>query len=128
MILVDTSVWVEHLRIGNERLKTVLLEGHVVTHPFVIGELACGNLSNRGEILGLLAALPRVPVAEHEEVMHFLASRRLYSRALGWVDVHLLASALIAGCGLWTLDEALRQAVLRLKLPTWYYVDEIKSR
>ncbi len=116
MTLVDTSVWVEHFRMGNERLKAILLSGQVATHPFVIGELACGNLRNRGEILRLLAALPRVPAADHEEVMHFLASRRLYSRGLGWVDVHLLASALMAGCGLWTLDEALRQAASRLKI------------
>jgi len=117
MILVDTSVWVQHLRAGNERLEALLLKGQVFTHPFVVGELACGNLSNRVEILGLLKALPRVPIAEHEEVMHLLVSRRLYSRGLGWVDVHLLASALIAGCGLWTLDEALRRAAQYLRLP-----------
>ncbi|MCX5801283.1 MAG: PIN domain-containing protein [Candidatus Eisenbacteria bacterium] len=120
MILVDTSVWVEHLRAGNEHLGVLLLKGQVVTHPFVIGELACGNLRNRGEILRLLAALPRVPVAEHEEVVRFVASRRLYSRDLGWVDIHLLASALLAGCGLWTLDEALKRAVLHLKLPAYH--------
>jgi len=117
MILVDTSVWVQHLREGNEQLKALLLKGQVVTHPFVIGELACGNLRNRAEILGLLKALPRVSIAEHDEVMHLLSSRRLYSRGLGWVDVHLLASALLAGCGVWTLDEALRRTVLYLKLP-----------
>ena len=116
MILVDTSVWVDHLRLGNERLKTLLFKGQVATHPFVIGELACGNLRNRAEIMRLLDAFPRLPVAEHEEVMHLLSSRQLHSRGLGWVDVHLLASALLAGCGLWTLDEALSRGALHLKL------------
>jgi hypothetical protein len=117
MILVDTSVWVEHLRKGNERLQALLLEGQVLVHPFVIGELACGNLHDRERILALMAALPAAPVAEHEDVMQLLDSRRLHGRGLGWVDVHLLASALLAGCGFWTLDEPLRRVALHLRIP-----------
>ncbi len=118
MTLVDTSVWVKHLRVGDETLKALLHDGQVFAHPFVIGELACGNLSNREEILGLLAALPQVTVAEQEEVRHLLNSRRLYRRGLGWVDVNLIASALTASCSLWTLDKALRRVAVHLNIAT----------
>ncbi|MBI2371346.1 MAG: PIN domain-containing protein [Deltaproteobacteria bacterium] len=116
MTLVDTSVWVDHLRRGNDQLAGLLTEEQVLSHRFVLGELACGNLRNRSEVLSLVAALPRVPVAEHEEVLHLVDSRRLYGRGLGWVDVHLLASCLLAGCGLWTLDRPLSRAAAALRL------------
>ena len=116
MILVDTSVWIGHLRAGSERLKSLLYEEQVLCHPFVIGELACGTLRNRQEILGALRALPAASVAEHEEVLRFLGMRRLYGRGLGWVDAHLLASALLTGCTLWTLDKPLRKAAVALGL------------
>jgi len=110
MILVDTSVWIEHLQAGSERLKTLLLDEQVLCHPFVIGELACGTLQNRSEILSMSKALPEAPLLEHEEVLRFLESRRLYGRGIGWVDAHLLASTVLTGCTLWTFDKPLRRA------------------
>lgn len=116
MILVDTSVWVEHLRAGSARLQALLHDDQVLCHQFVIGELACGNLRKRGQLLGLLAALPEARLAEHHEVLHLLDSARFYGRGLGWVDLHLLASALISGCALWTLDRPLQRAAEDLKI------------
>jgi predicted nucleic acid-binding protein len=116
MILVDTSVWIEHLRAGNDRLKTLLFDEQVLCHPFVIGELACGTLQKRGEILSMLKALPEAQLLEHEEVLSFLEVRRLYGRGIGWVDAHLLASTLLTGCSLWTFDEPLRRAGAALNL------------
>ena len=116
ILLVDTSVWIDHLRRGNPQLVSLLNEGGVHTHPFVIGELASGHLTNRSKILGLLEALPSVRVAEHEEVLHLLSSRRLHGRGLGWVDLHLLASALLSRCPLWTFDRALNTAASSLRV------------
>lgn len=110
MILVDTSVWVQHLRKGSDRLRSLLDEEQVVCHPFVIGELACGTLRNRQEILSLLDALPQAGVADHEEVLHLFERRRLHGRGLGWIDAHLVASMLLTGCTLWTLDKPLGKA------------------
>jgi len=107
VILVDTSVWIDHLRLGSERLKSLLQDGQVLCHPFIIGELACGNLRNRDEILHLLEALPGTPVADRFEVLHLINAHRLYGQGLGWIDAHLLASALITGCELWTSDRLL---------------------
>jgi predicted nucleic acid-binding protein len=114
VILVDTSVWIRHLKIGNPRLRKLLLDEQVIGHPFVIGELACGNLSNRGEILGLLQALPQAPLAEHDEALGLVESRKLHGRGIGWIDVHLLTSALLSGARLWTLDKALHRAAADL--------------
>jgi predicted nucleic acid-binding protein len=114
--LVDTSVWVAHLRAGNARLAELLCAGQVLCHPFVLGELACGNLHNRQEVLVLLAALPQAPVAEHDEVMTLLESSRLFGHGLGWVDVHLLTSTLFSRCVLWTLDRPLQHAAAVLKV------------
>jgi len=116
MILVDTSVWIEHFRAGSERLKALLLDGQVLRHPFVVGELACGTLQKRSEILSMLKALPAAHLLEHEEVLSFLEPRRLYGRGIGWVDAHLLASTLLTGCGLWTLDKPLRKAAADLNV------------
>jgi len=114
MILVDTSVWIEHLRKGSERLRSLLYDEQVLCHPFVVGEVACGMLHNREEILTTLRALPEARVAEQEEVLRFLEARRLYGRGLGWVDANLLASTLLTGCTLWTLDKPLRRAAAAL--------------
>ena len=116
MILVDTSVWIDHLRRGNERLKSLLHDDQVLCHPFVIGELACGNLHNRNEVLYLLEALPGVPVADHTEVLHLIDAHRLYGQGLGWIDAHLLASALLTGCELWTSDRLLHALAGRVGL------------
>ena len=118
MILVDTSVWVEHLRVGRARLKSLLYDEQVLCHPFVVGELACGTLRNRQEILGMMKALPEAHVAEQEEVLRFLEARRLYGRGLGWVDANLLASTLLTRCTLWTLDKPLRKAAAALDVLT----------
>ena len=106
-MLVDTSVWIDHLRSGNAQLAARLERGEVWCHPFIIGELACGNLANRREILRRLEALPRADVAQHREVLAFLEAHDLPGRGIGWVDAHLLASARLARLALWTLDRPL---------------------
>ena len=112
MILVDTSVWVDHLRRGNRKLATALERGEVVCHDFVIGELACGRLSARAEILNLLAALPRAPIVEPEEVLSLVEGHGLAGVGIGWIDAHLLASARLGQLELWTRDARLRRAAL----------------
>ena len=116
MTLVDTSVWVDHLRRGNARLATLLDAGIVLCHPFVIGELACGNLARRDRLLTLLNALPETPVAEHREVLELVRAQHLHGQGLGWIDMHLMASALLARCALWTLDKRLDATMQRLGL------------
>lgn len=110
MTLVDTSMWVDHLRRGNARVAGLLESGEVAVHPFVLGELACGNIKNRKEILALLDQLPKATVAEQNEVLTLVESRRLYGTGIGWVDAHLVASALLSGTRLLTLDKALGDA------------------
>ena len=117
MILVDTSVWIGHLRKGDETLASALEEGEVLTHPFVIGELSCGNIRNRGEVLRLLEELPRAREATHDEVMAMIEHRRLMGIGLGYVDAHLLAAAaLTPSASLWTRDRRLSSAAVRLGL------------
>ena len=110
MTLVDTSVWIDHLRSRNASLVALLESDHVLTHPFVIGEVACGNLSNRRQVLELLQSLPAAVRAADAEVLALVEGRRLYGTGVGWVDVHLLAAALLTPCGIWTLDARLREA------------------
>ena len=86
MILVDTSVWVSHLRNGDLTLKALLEEGKVMCHPFIVGELACGNLKNRGEILALVQALPMAESASHEEGLQFVERNRLAGKGIDYVD------------------------------------------
>jgi predicted nucleic acid-binding protein len=107
MILADTSVWIDHLRHGNASLAHSLQNAKVVTHPFVIGELACGNLRMRQQILSLLSRLPAVSPVSHDEALHFLESRSLSGKGLGWIDVHLIAAAVAARIPLLTLDRRL---------------------
>ena len=116
MILVDTSIWISHFRYGNPRLETLLLNGEVACHPFIIGELACGNLKNRQEILSLLKALPTTMTADHYEALHFIEQHQLMDMGLGYVDVHLLASALLSTILLWTKDKGLKKAALKLDI------------
>ena len=115
-MLVDTSVWVDHLRRGNDLLADRLRGGEVWAHPFVIGELACGTLERRREILGLLAALPHAPLLDHQEVLDFVESRQLMAQGIGWIDVHLLASATLGRLPVWTLDRRLHLVARRLRL------------
>lgn len=117
-MIVDTSVWIDHLRHGNSSLASLLEEGDVWCHPFVQGELACGNLRNREEILSLLDALPQAPTTTHAEALGLLEKRNLMGTGLGWVDMHLLGSALLAGVPLWTFDRPLADAAERLGVGT----------
>ena len=114
MLLVDTSVWIEHLKSGTVGLDTPLNEGQVVCHPFIIGELACGNLVNRPHILSLLDTLPSAQLADHDEVIRFIETHRLMGKGLGYVDIHLLASAVLTSIPLWTLDKRLSKSAARL--------------
>jgi predicted nucleic acid-binding protein len=117
VILVDTSVWVGHLRKSDPALSDALNAGRVLVHPFVIGELACGRLKNRAEILELMRALPRVPVATDDEALEFIERHGLMGRGVGYVDVHVLAgAALAAAARLWTHDGKLAAVAADLSL------------
>jgi predicted nucleic acid-binding protein len=115
VILVDTSIWIDHLRKGDGELASLLNEGAVLCHPFVIGELACGNLKNRKDILSSLGALPMSTLASHEEVLHLVSDRKLHDKGLGWIDMHLLASALLSNSALWTTDKNLAAVARELE-------------
>ena len=117
MILVDTSVWVGHLRAGDAALKSLLDAGTVLGHPFVLGEIALGNLRRRDLILGALQDLPQVRAASDVEVLYFIDRHKLHGLGIGYVDAHLLAAvALTDGARLWTSDRRLRAAAERLGL------------
>jgi predicted nucleic acid-binding protein len=110
MVLADTSVWIGHFRGQEPGLAPLLEEGAVLTHPFILGELACGNLKKRALTLADLNALPVAVHAEHEEALQILDRQKLWGLEIGWIDTHLIASALLSNCLLWTLDERLRKA------------------
>lgn len=115
MILVDSSVWIEHFRRANARLSSLVRDHQVLTHSFVIGELACGTLpGHRTEVLAHLSRLPGAPIAEHDEVMTLIERRGLAGSGIGWVDAHLLASALLASASLWTMDSTLQRVASML--------------
>lgn len=117
MILPDTSIWVDHLRAGNADLGDSLEVGGVFIHPFIIGELACGHMSNRAEIIGLLKQLPTVPRATDDEALQFNETHGLMAKGIGYVDVHLLASvALSTGVRLWTRDRRLASVAAEIGL------------
>ncbi len=117
MILIDTSVWIDHLRTGDERLIDLLDSSQVLTHPFVIGELACGNLRKHDEVLRLLSDLPQAPVASQEEGLHFIERTKLMGQGIGYIDAHLLASTALADTALiWTRDKRLQKIARKLKL------------
>ena len=115
-MLVDTSVWIDHFRRSDPAFAAALDRGDVQCHDFVIGELACGTLPRRHEVLALMQALPRIPAVVHDEAMALLAERRLWGRGLGWIDVNLLAASLIAGVRLWTRDRRLGEVLRDLDL------------
>lgn len=117
MILVDTSVWVDHLRAGDKKLTALLEVGRVLAHPFVIGELALGNLRQREIVLRALSDLPQASVATDTEVLHFIDRHALFGRGVGYVDAHLLAAVrLTAGAELWTNDRRLHSVADQLRL------------
>ncbi len=109
MVLVDTSIWIDHFRAANARLRELLEGGDVLIHPFVLGELSCGNFRDRRRALDMLAKLPKTVPATEEEARAFIERRLLYGRGIGYIDVHLLASAVLTDqCVLWTGDKRLR--------------------
>ncbi len=115
MIPVDTSVWVVHLRAGNERLSRLLDQGSVLTHPFVIGELALGSLRQRARVLEALSDMPRAVAAGDVEVLGFIERHALFGRDIGYVDAHLLASVMLTtGASLWTFDKRLREVATQI--------------
>jgi predicted nucleic acid-binding protein len=114
MILVDTSVWVEYFRSGTSELQALLDDGDVICHPFIIGELACGNINKRSKILSLLQDLPTTSRAEDDEVLQFIEKNGLMGKGLGYIDLHLLMSALLNRIQLWTLDKRLHEIALKL--------------
>ena len=119
MMLVDTSVWIDHFRHGDAALTTALEAGQVEMHPFVLGELACGNLrsrAERGQVMSLLQALPPMPVSTDKEVLFFIDRHKVMGRGIGYIDVHLLASARLSGTLLWTRDKRLHRIAAELGL------------
>ena len=116
MVLVDTSIWVNYLRKGDRHLESLLMESEVACHPFIIGELACGSIRNRSEILSLLKALPTTSAVDMTEYLFFVEENHLFGVGIGFVDVHLLSSAILSGIPLWTADKKLKEAALHLKI------------
>jgi predicted nucleic acid-binding protein len=115
LILVDTSVWVDHLRSGDSQLADLLENQLVAMHPFVIGEIACGSLKKRASVFELLTELPAAVVAEVDEVLSFIERHALHGKGIGYVDAHLLASAALTdGAKLWTRDKRLLTAAQKL--------------
>ncbi len=116
MVLVDTSVWINHLRNSDKHLEKLLFDGDVVCHIHIIGELACGNLKNRQEIISLFQSLPAITVVEFREYLYFIEQNQLSGKGLGFVDIHLLASAKLNQVPLWTADKSLEVAATELDL------------
>jgi predicted nucleic acid-binding protein len=109
MVLVDTSVWVRHLRAGDSDLEQLLNNGEVMCHPYIVGELACGNMKNRHEVLSLLQLLPLTTLARHEEILQFIEMNHLMGKGLGYMDVHLAASAVLSGVPILSYDKKLNE-------------------
>jgi predicted nucleic acid-binding protein len=116
-VLVDTSVWIDHLHRTDADLVALLRETRILMHPAVLGELACGSIPNRHELFALWLSLPRVADVSFEEAIALVESRRLWGRGLGWTDVHLLAATLVSRTMLWTRDRLLRQVAGELLIP-----------
>jgi len=116
MVLVDTSVWINHLRNNDRHLEKLLFNGSVVCHPHIVGELACGNIKNRQEIISLLQALPQIPLVDFAEFLYFIEQNQLHGKGIGFVDIHLLASSKLSQLPLWTADKRLQSASALLNL------------
>ncbi len=116
MLLVDTSIWVDHLRAGEPDLREALERGRVAMHSWVLGELACGHLRQREVLLSLLAGLPKLTVATDQEVLYLIETSQLMGRGIGYVDVHLLAACLLNQARLWTRDQRLARVAAELDL------------
>jgi len=116
MILVDSSVWIDHFRTENRLLSRLLLQGAVVMHEFILGELAIGNFKNRKVILSLLGSIPKLSKLTHDEFLYFLEKNSFYGKGVGFIDIHLLGSTKLAGVKIWTLDKRLRELAESLNL------------
>ncbi len=116
IVLADTSVWLDHWRRGNPGLAQLLAEGHIAVHPFVLGEIALGEIPARADVLRRLGQLPASRVAQHREVLDLIERVPLWGRGIGWVDAHLLASALLERIPLWTADQPLRRVAQALAI------------
>jgi len=116
MVIVDTSIWVDHLREGSLHLEKLLLNAEVMCHPFIIGELACSNIKNRNELLSLIQTLPMAPTVTLDELLYFIDRNKLMGVGIGFVDAHLLASAQLSGTPLWTSDKRLSSAAIGLNV------------
>jgi predicted nucleic acid-binding protein len=113
--LVDTSVWIDHFRSNSSALRRLLDDDLVMCHPLVIGEIACGNIKHRSEVLESLSLLLTTPTVDYQELLTFIDTHKLFGQGLGWIDVHLLASTMLQQVTLWTLDQPLRQAARKLR-------------
>ena len=116
MILVDTSVWIDHLRSGDRQLEALLNQGSVLTHPFVIGEVALGHLRQRETILTALQGLSKAIEAQEHEVLQLIQKHTLFGLGIGYVDAHLMASTMLTNASLWTRDKRLKEVAARLSL------------
>ncbi len=113
--LVDTSVWIDHFRSDSSVLRRLLDDDLVLCHPLVIGEVACGNMKHRSMVLESMAVLPTTPTIDYQEILSFIDSHKLFGQGIGWIDVHLLASAVLQHVTLWTLDQSLGHAARKLR-------------
>jgi predicted nucleic acid-binding protein len=117
MILVDTSIWIDHLHRSHPVMDGLLMEQQVIMHPFVFGEIAMGSIRKRSLVLGTLSKFKAVRTAREEEVLNFTAAHKLFGRGIGYIDVHLLASVqMTPGTMLWTRDKRLHAAALDLDI------------
>jgi predicted nucleic acid-binding protein len=116
MVLADTSIWVDHLRVDDPRLRSAIADSELLVHPAVIGELACGTLPDRSDYLSYLADLPSASVADEEATLFVIESRKLWGKGIGWTDAQLVASALLSGCELWTHDKQLQKVAVALSI------------
>lgn len=116
MILVDSSIWIDHLRASNPKLESLLVARRVTMHPWVVGELACGNLAHREYRLDLLKLMPQATVASDDEVLFFIDKHGIAGKGIGYIDMHLLASAALGSLKIWTRDKRLGEVAELLGL------------
>ena len=116
MVLVDTSIWIDHFNRKNDELEYLLVENQVVLHPYIIAEIACGNLRQRNLILSLLRAMPSVKILSMDEYFLFLEKNKLYGIGLGFVDVNIVGSSLLSNCQIYTRDKELNLAASKFNI------------
>ena len=116
MVIVDSSIWIGHLKQSNKHLSQLLQEDLVMIHPLIIGELACGSMKKRGEFLSLLKLLPVCQIPTYDECLSFLEEEALFGKGIGWVDINILAASRLSSGTVWTFDKRLHLAAERLKI------------